>query len=50
MKFDSYHASYNVISLDLKMSLETNNSKKVYLFSDQKLLPICSCFIERDKP
>ena len=50
MKFDSYYASYKVISPGPKMSLETNNSKKGYLFRDQKFLPICSRFIERDKP
>ena len=50
MKFDCYYASFKVISLGPKMSLETNKSKKGYLSRDQKLLPICSRFIERDKP
>ena len=35
MKFDSYYASYKVISLDPEMSLETNNSKKA-IFSVTK--------------
>ena len=32
------------------MSLETIKSKKGYLSGDQNFLPICSRFIERDKP
>ena len=50
MIFDIYCATYKLISLGPKISLETNVSKKGYLPSDKKISPTFIQLIECNKP